>query len=49
MLGEVPEHSVLVYETNATDSAQIGELSVECLLAAGCEWAVLDGGARDVS
>jgi regulator of RNase E activity RraA len=49
MLGEVPEHSVLVYESNATESAQIGELSVECLLAAGCEGAVLDGGARDVS
>lgn len=49
MLGVVPEHAVLVYETNATDSAQIGELSVECLLATGCRGAVLDGGARDVA
>lgn len=48
MLGDAPEHAVVVYETNATDSAQIGELSVECLLANGCRGAVLDGGARDL-
>jgi len=48
MLGDAPEHAVVVYETNATDSAQIGELSVECLMANGCRGAVLDGGARDL-
>lgn len=48
MLGDAPEHAVVMYETNATDSAQIGELSVECLLANGCRGAVLDGGARDL-
>ena len=48
MLGDVPEHGVVVYETNSTDSAQIGELSVECLLANDVRGAVLDGGARDL-
>lgn len=49
MLRDAPENAVVVYETNATDSAQIGELSVECLLANGCRGAVLDGGVRDLS
>lgn len=49
MLGSAPEDSVVVYETNSRDSAQIGELSVECLLAQDCRGAVLDGGARDLS
>ena len=49
MLRDAPEHAVVTYETNATDSAQIGELSVECLLANGCRGAVLDGGVRDLS
>jgi regulator of RNase E activity RraA len=51
MLGDAPEHAVVTYETNtpAADSSQIGELSVECLLARGCRGAVLDGGVRDVS
>jgi len=48
MLGDAPEHGVVMYETNARDSAQIGELSVECLLANDCRGAVLDGGARDL-
>lgn len=48
MLGGAPADAVVLYETNATDSAQIGELSVESLLAAGCRGAVLDGGVRDV-
>lgn len=48
MLGDAPENAVVTYETNATDSAQIGELSVECLLANDCRGAVLDGGARDL-
>lgn len=49
MLRDAPENAVVMYETNATDSAQIGELSVECLRANGSRGAVLDGGARDLS
>lgn len=49
MLGEAPEHAVVAYETNADGAAQIGELSVESLLARGCRGAVLDGGARDLA
>jgi 4-hydroxy-4-methyl-2-oxoglutarate aldolase len=48
MLGDAPEDAVVIYETNAMDSAQIGELSVECLMVNGCRGAVLDGGARDL-
>lgn len=48
MLGEAPANSVVTYETNATASAQIGELSVECLLEQGARGAVVDGGVRDV-
>lgn len=48
MLGDAPEDAIVMYETNATDSAQIGELSVECLMVNGCRGAVLDGGARDL-
>ncbi|MFC6862855.1 hypothetical protein ACFQGE_05200 [Halomicroarcula sp. GCM10025817] len=50
MLGEAPEHGVLAYQTNDDgDAAQLGELSVVALKAAGVEGAVLDGGVRDVS
>jgi len=49
MLGDAPQDAVVMYETNAANAAQIGELSVECLLARDCRAAVLDGGARDVS
>lgn len=49
MLRDAPEHAVVTYETNAHNSAQIGELSVECLIANGCRGAVLDGGVRDLS
>lgn len=49
MLGDTPEDAVLMYETNADNSAQIGELSVECLIRRDCRGAVLDGGARDLS
>lgn len=49
MLGEVPKDGVVMYQTNSHDSAQIGELSVECLIAQQCRAAVLDGGARDLS
>lgn len=48
MLGGAPAESVVMYETNAKDSAHIGELSVECLMANGCRGAVLDGGVRDL-
>jgi regulator of RNase E activity RraA len=49
MLRDAPEQAVVTYETNATDSSQLGELSVECLLARNCRGAVLDGGVRDLS
>lgn len=49
MLRDAPENAMVVYETNADDSAQIGELSVECLIANDCRGAVLDGGVRDLS
>ncbi len=49
MLRDAPEHAVVAYETNARDSSQLGELSVECLLARNCRGAVLDGGVRDLS
>jgi len=49
MLRDAPAEAVVTYETNATDSAQIGELSVECMLARECRGAVLDGGVRDLS
>ena len=49
MLGDVPEHSVIAYDTNDTQAAHIGELSVTSLVEAGCRGAVIDGGARDVS
>lgn len=49
MLGDAPPEAAVVYETNARESAQIGELSVETLLARACRGAVLDGGVRDLS
>lgn len=49
MLGDAPAHSVVMYESNADRSAQIGELSVECLQANECRGAVVDGGARDLA
>ncbi|MFC7020792.1 MULTISPECIES: RraA family protein [Haloarcula] len=50
MLGEAPEHGVLAYQTNDDgDAAQLGELSVVALKAAGVNGAVVDGGVRDVS
>lgn len=47
MLSEVPEHAVLVYDTNDSQCAHIGELSVTALDVAGARGAVIDGGARD--
>jgi regulator of RNase E activity RraA len=49
MLGDVPEHSVVMYDANDDHSAHIGELSVTSLQSRGCRGAVVDGGARDVS
>jgi regulator of RNase E activity RraA len=50
MLGEVPAHHVVVYQTHdeACTSAHLGELSVVSLHARGCAGAVIDGGCRDV-
>lgn len=50
MLGDVPEHAVVAYQTNDTgDAAHLGELSVVSLDARGVRGAVLDGGVRDSS
>lgn len=48
MLGEVPEHGVVAYETNDDEAAHLGELSTTALAAGGCRGAVVDGGVRDV-
>jgi len=48
MLGDAPEHSALVYETNDEEAAHLGELSTTALAAGGCRGAVIDGGVRDV-
>lgn len=50
MLGEVPAHHVVVYQTHDRGSAaaHLGELSATSLLARGCAGAVIDGGCRDI-
>ncbi len=48
MLGQVPENSVAVYETNDNSAAHLGELSVTAIKRCGCRGAVIDGGVRDV-
>src|SRR5712691_8784792 len=48
MLGAVAPGHVAVYQTNDTQSAHLGELSVTSLRARGCAGAVIDGGCRDV-
>jgi regulator of RNase E activity RraA len=48
MLGSVPHGSVAVYQTNDSQNAHLGELSVTSLAARGCVGAVIDGGARDI-
>jgi regulator of RNase E activity RraA len=47
MVGDVPEHAVLVLEANATESAQVGELTTTALEEQGCRGVVTDGGLRD--
>jgi regulator of RNase E activity RraA len=49
MLGDAPEGSVLMYDTNDDLSAHIGELTTAALQANDCEGAVVDGGARDTA
>lgn len=50
MLGEVPAHHVVVYQTHddACTAAHLGELSVVALRARDCAGAVIDGGCRDI-
>jgi 4-hydroxy-4-methyl-2-oxoglutarate aldolase len=50
MLGEVPAHHVVVYQTHdeARAAAHLGELSVAALRVRGCVGAVIDGGCRDI-
>lgn len=49
MLRDVPDDGEVLFETNTTASAQLGELVTECLLAQEARGAILDGGIRDVS
>lgn len=49
MLGEAPDHSCLVLNANADDSAQIGELTTNALAAQECRGVVTDGGIRDTA
>jgi regulator of RNase E activity RraA len=46
-LGAVPSGNVVVYQTNDSDNAHLGELSATSLKARGCAGAVIDGGCRD--
>lgn len=50
MLGEVPAHHVVVYQTHdeGSTAAHLGELSAVALRARGCAGAVIDGGCRDI-
>ena len=47
MLGDAPEHGVLLVEANDSTSAQLGELSTAALTAQRCRGAVINGGVRD--
>lgn len=47
MVGEAPEHGVLVIEANDEVSAQVGELMTTSLIGQGCRGCVCDGGTRD--
>jgi 4-hydroxy-4-methyl-2-oxoglutarate aldolase len=47
MLGDAPEHSILVMNTNDTTSSHIGELTTTALANQGCRGVVVEGGLRD--
>jgi regulator of RNase E activity RraA len=47
MLGDIRSGDVLVYETNDSVAAHLGELSSETAKFRGARGAVIDGGARD--
>ncbi len=49
MFGDVPEDSVLMYQSNDDSFAHIGDLSANSMNARGVRGAVIDGGARDVA
>ncbi|MFC6974627.1 RraA family protein [Halomicroarcula sp. GCM10025709] len=46
---DVPEGGVMIYDTNDTTSAHLGELEVTSLQPEGVAGAVIDGGVRDTS
>lgn len=48
MLGEAPEHSVMITQSRDEVAAHLGELSTTALAEQGCRGAVIDGGIRDV-
>jgi 4-hydroxy-4-methyl-2-oxoglutarate aldolase len=48
MLGSAPAGHVVVYQTNDSENAHLGELSVVSLASRGAVGAVIDGGCRDV-
>jgi 4-hydroxy-4-methyl-2-oxoglutarate aldolase len=48
MLGAVPAGHIVVYDTNDSSSAHLGELSVASLKGRGCTGAVIAGGCRDI-
>lgn len=47
MLEEIPEHSILVMNTNDTRSSHIGELTTTALANQDCRGVVVEGGLRD--
>jgi regulator of RNase E activity RraA len=47
MLGDAPANSCLVLDANATDSAQVGELTTRALTKQGCRGVITNGGTRD--
>ncbi|MGB9958800.1 RraA family protein (plasmid) [Haloferax prahovense] len=46
---DVPKDGVMIYDTNDTNSAHLGELEVTSLQPSGVAGAVIDGGVRDTS
>lgn len=47
MLEKIPEHSMLVMNTNDTSSSHIGELTTTALANQDCRGVVVEGGLRD--